>query len=68
MEDYTVHSICSSLGIASASVGAVIARRYDVQKGEFIIDYDTSAKERAELLPAQAIITAFVEHARNFNK
>ena len=68
MEDYTVHSICQSLGIASASVGAVIARRYDVEKGEFIIDYDTSAKERAELLPAQAIITAFVEHAKKFAK
>lgn len=67
MEDYTVHKICSSLGIASASVGAVIARRYDVEKGEFIIDYDRNAKERAELLPAQAIMTAFVEHAKAFS-
>lgn len=67
MEDYTVHSICRSLGIASASVGCVIARRFDVEKGEFIIDYDRSAKERAELLPAQAIVTAFVEHAKDFN-
>ena len=67
MEDYTVHSICTALGIASASVGAVIARRFDVQKGEFIIDYDRNAKERAELLPAQAIITAFVEHAKKVN-
>ena len=64
MEDYTVHSVCRALGIASASVGAVIARRYDVEKGEFIIDYDRNAKERAELLPAQAIMTAFVEHAK----
>lgn len=67
MEDYTVHSVCRSLGIASASVGCVIARRFDVEKGEFIIDYDRSAKERAELLPAQAIVTAFVEHAKDFN-
>ncbi len=64
MEDYTVHSVCHSLGISSASVGAVIARRYDVEKGEFIIDYDRNAKEKAELLPAQAIMTAFVEHAK----
>ena len=67
MEDYTVHSICTALGIASASVGAVIARRFDVQKGEFIIDYDRNAKERAELLPAQALITAFVDHAKKVN-
>ena len=67
MEDYTVHSVCRSLGIASASVGAVIARRFDVEKGEFIIDYDRNAKERAELLPAQAIMTAFVEHAKGFH-
>ena len=40
---------------------------FDVQKGEFIIDYDRNAKERAELLPAQAIITAFVEHAKKVN-
>jgi uridine phosphorylase len=66
MEDYTVHSVCTALGIASASVGAVIARRYDVEKGEFIIDYDRNAKERAELLPAQAIMTAFVEHAKAY--
>lgn len=66
MEDYTVHSVCTALGISSASVGAVIARRYDVEKGEFIIDYDRNAKERAELLPAQAIITAFIEHAKAF--
>jgi uridine phosphorylase len=64
MEDYTVHSICRALGIASASVGCVIARRYDVEKGEFIIDYDRNAKALAELLPAQAIMTAFVEHAK----
>ncbi len=67
MEDYTVHSVCRALGIASASVGCVIARRYDVEKGEFIIDYDRSAKEKAELLPAQAIVAAFAEHARAFN-
>ena len=67
MEDYTVHSICRSLGISSASVGCVIARRYDVERGEFIIDYDRSAKEKAELLPAQAIVTAFVDHAKDFN-
>ena len=64
MEDYTVHSICKALGIASASVGCVIARRFDVEKGEFIIDYDRNAKAHAELLPAQAIMTAFVEHAK----
>jgi len=64
MEDYTVHSVCAELGIASASVGAVIARRFDVERGEFIIDYDRSAKSRSELLPAQLIIAAFIEHAK----
>ncbi|MBQ1265767.1 MAG: hypothetical protein IIY06_03245 [Proteobacteria bacterium] len=67
MEDYTVHAVCHELGIASASVGCVIARRFDYKKGEFIIDYDTSAKAKAELLPAQAIITAFIEHAKRFH-
>ena len=68
MEDYTVHTVCHELGISSASVGCVIARRFDYKKGEFIIDYDVSAKEKAELLPAQAIITAFIEHAKAYKK
>lgn len=68
MEDYTVHTVCHELGIASASVGCVIARRFDYKKGEFIIDYDVNAKEKAELLPAQAIITAFIEHAKAYKK
>ena len=64
MEDYTVHRVCGELGIASASVGAVIARRFDFASEQFIIDYDSSAKERSELLPAQCIIAAFVADAK----
>lgn len=64
MEDYTVHQICNDLGIASVSTGAVIARRFDYETEAFIIDYDADAKERSELLPAQVIIEAFIEDAK----
>ncbi|MFA5625644.1 MAG: hypothetical protein WC966_11420 [Bradymonadales bacterium] len=65
MEDYTVHRVCNEMGIASTSIGAVIARRFDFETESFIIDYDEEAKQKSELLPAQLIIEAFIEDAKS---
>lgn len=64
MEDYTVHRVCNELGLASASTGAVIARRFDFEREAFVIDYDAEAKQRSELLPAQVLIEAFIADAK----
>lgn len=64
MEDHAVHRFSRLLGMPSVSAGAVIARRFDAERGAFVLDYDADAKHRSELLPAAVMLEAFRRHAR----
>jgi len=64
MEDHALHAIARRIGVPSVSAGAIIARRFDPQRGRFVLDYDAEAKHRSELWPAELLLDAFRRHWR----
>ena len=53
MEDYYLHHFSLEYGIASASLGLVIAKRYDELTDQFLLSYDSETKKDKELAPAE---------------
>lgn len=52
MEDYYLNYFSRLYGIASASVGLVIAQRYNKNTDKFELSYDGEIKKQKELIPA----------------
>lgn len=53
MEDYYLHHFSSEYGVASASLGLVVAKRYDELTDQFLLSYDSDTKKDKELAPAE---------------
>ncbi len=53
MEDYYLHHFSLEYGIASASLGLVVAKRYDELTDQFLLSYDSETKKDKELAPAE---------------
>jgi cytidine deaminase len=58
MEDFYLNHFASKFGIQSASVGVVVAKRYDAQSDQFVLSYDAQAKKDGELIPAELALQA----------
>lgn len=58
MEDYYLNYFGEKYKIATASLGLVIAKRYDSILDKFVLSYSAQAKKDNELLPAEIALQA----------
>jgi cytidine deaminase len=58
MEDFYLNHFAQNFGIASASLGVVVAKRYDAELDKFVLSYDKQAKGDFELKPALIALDA----------
>ena len=68
MEDYYLNFFGKLYGIATASLGVVIAKRYDAASNSFVLSYDAQAKRDKELLPACVALEALRQFCSQKNK
>lgn len=62
MEDFYLNHFAQKYGLLSASIGIVVARRYNPILNQFILSYDKNAKKDNELIPAQLALTALKQY------
>ena len=62
MEDFYLNHFAQKYGLLSASIGIVVARRYNPILNQFILSYDKNAKKDNELMPAQLALTALKQY------
>ncbi len=62
MEDYYLNSFAQKYGCQSASVGIVLARRYEQNLNKFILSYDKNIKKENELIPGKLALLALKQY------
>lgn len=53
MEDYYINYFGQKYNMQTASIGLVMARRYNFETKEFVLDYNANIKSSFELVPAE---------------